>query len=340
MDKIRMVHRDSLSCEAIVRRLQGGDLLLVCQCGGKGEPAPENRVLVFHSDDNGESWSSPELIRQDDGRAVYATDIDVRGGEISVYITEHNGGYLDDVCYTLFSTDGGKSWQKRELPYFKDEFVFLRGAISARDGRRIIAYQRMSISEEENNALKAAGKTILDSGLPAIECGTLATDDGVNYRKSNGILIPNTFGGKRIWQWPEPTVTELSSGFAMLLRVNGSGILYRSDSKDGEHWSEPYPTDIPNPGNKPKLIGLEGGGVALVHTPNGTPGMKNRNPLEIWISDDDMKTWRYKKRVLDFPGWLSYPDGFAEGERIVFSFEVNRHDIYLADCDISDYYRK
>ncbi len=44
MDKIGMVHRDSLSCEAIVRKLPDGSLLLLSQCGGMGEPCPENRA--------------------------------------------------------------------------------------------------------------------------------------------------------------------------------------------------------------------------------------------------------------------------------------------------------
>lgn len=337
MDKIYMVHRDSLSCEPIVRKLPDGSLLLLSQCGGMTEPCPENRVLVFHSED-GEKWSKPSLIREDNGRAVYVTDVDVSGDTVTAYITEHNGGYLDDDCYALVSRDGGCAWQQQELPVFRDTFVFLRGTMRA-GGRTLIAYQHYPIAKEENDRLKREGKMVLESSLSAVLCGTLVSEDGVHFTKSNDVVIPNSFGGKRIWQWPEPTLARLSDGYAMLLRVNGAGVLYRSDSADGLAWSDPYPTDIPNPNNKPKLLNLEGGAVALINTPNRALGFRNRNPLEIWISDDDMRSWRYKKRVLDFPGWLSYPDGFADGRRIVFSFEVNRHDIYLADCDVSGFFR-
>lgn len=338
MDKIYMVHRDSLSCEAIVRKLSDGSLLLLSQCGGLSEPCRENRVLVFHSKD-GEKWSKPALIREENGRALYATDVDVKGDTITAYITEHNGGYLDTDCYALVSGDGGNAWVRRELPVFRNTFVFLRGTIHTKDGKTLIAYQHYPITKEENDLLIREGKNILESSLPSVLCGTLVSDDGIHFQKSNDIVITNLYGGRRIWQWPEPTVVELSDGFAMLLRVNGAGVLYRSDSADGVNWSEAYPTDIPNPGNKPKLIRMQGGAVALINTPNPNLGMSNRNPLEIWISDDDMRTWRYKKRVLDFPGWLSYPDGFADGDHIIFSFEVNRHDIYLADCDVSDFYK-
>lgn len=340
MDKISMVHRDSLSCEAIVRKLPDKSLILVSQCGGVTEPALENRVLVFHSRD-GEKWSSPELIREDNGRALYATDMDVdeESGRVRVYVTEHNGGYLDTDCYALVSDDGGHRWQREELPCFGRDFVFLRGTIRTPRGKWI-AYQRYAVEKEENDSLRRAGKTILDSMLPAVRCGTLFSSDEKRFEKGEDILIPNELNGKRIWQWPEPTLAVLSDGFAMLLRINGAGVLYRSDSKDGLHWSKPCPTDIPNPNNKPKLLNLNGGAVALINTPNPELGFRHRNPLEIWISDDDMRTWRYKKKVLDFPGWLSYPDGFADGDRIIFSFELNRHDIYLADCDISDFFGK
>ena len=337
MDKIFMVHRDSLSCEAIVRKLSDGSLILLSQCGGLTEPCRDNRVLVFHSDD-GERWSAPLPIQEDNGRALYTTDVWVEGDTITAYMTEHNGDYLDDVCFALVSRDRGYTWKRQELPVFRDSFVFLRGTIRTSDGRKLIAYQHYPIPKEENDRLVKEGKTVSDSAIPAVLCGTLVSENGTEFRKSNDIEVPCELGGKRIWQWPEPTVAELSRGFAMLLRVNGAGQLYRSDSEDGLTWSEMYPSGIPNPNNKPKLIRMEGGAIALIHTPNPALGMKNRNPLEIWISDDDMKTWRYKKRVLDFPGWLSYPDGFADGRRIVFSFEVNRHDIYFADCDVSDFF--
>ena len=97
-------------------------------------------------------------------------------------------------------------------------------------------------------------------------------------------------------------------------------------------------TDIPNPNNKPKLVDLKNGEIALLNTPGNGVGFKYRTPLEIWISDDGMKTWYYKKRITDFPGWLSYPDGFYERttDEILFTFELNRHDIYFVRADISD----
>lgn len=340
-DEIVMVHRDSLSCEAIVRRLKDGSLFLVCQCGGVKEPAIENRVLVFRSND-GKKWSEGEPIVPENGMANYATDVDVdENGVITVSMTEHSGGYLDTKGFSLISRDNGQSWVRQPLPVFGEKFCFLRNSFRAKNGVKYTAYQFYDIPKEENDNLSAAGKCVFDTSLQYVRCGLISTRDTINYRKSEDILVANEWEGKRIWQWPEPAPIQLSDGsFSMLLRINGAGWLYRCDSADGAVWSAPYATDIPNPNNKPKLLPLKDGSIALINTPNSATGMKYRNPLEIWISDDDMKTWKYKKRVLDFPGWLSYPDGFAEGDKIMFSFEVNRHDVYFASVDISDYFRE
>ncbi|MDG0810514.1 sialidase family protein [Cohnella rhizosphaerae] len=140
------------------------------------------------------------------------------------------------------------------------------------------------------------------------------------------------------WNWPEPTLAELSDGtLVMLLRVNESGCLWRSESRDGgAGWSAAERTDIPNPSNKPKLIAMPGGRIALIHTPNGKHGMLERNPLAVWISDDDMRTWGYKRIVSDFPGGFCYADGICEegGRHIRFTIEYSRFNILFVDHEV------
>ena len=140
----------------------------------------------------------------------------------------------------------------------------------------------------------------------------------------------------REWAWTEPTLIELSNGdVVMLMRVDGSGCLWRSDSENGgKTWSKAVPTDIPNPGNKPKLLALSGGRIGLIHTPNPIVGRLNvRYLLALWISHDDMRTWPEKHILTDFPGYYCYPDGFVEDNRIYFTIEINRHEILLFVCD-------
>lgn len=44
MNRLRLVHRNTLSCEPILRRMENGEMLCVSQCGDVTEPAPGNRV--------------------------------------------------------------------------------------------------------------------------------------------------------------------------------------------------------------------------------------------------------------------------------------------------------
>lgn len=80
---IKQIYTDSLSCEPLIERTANGELLCVCQCGGVSEPAPENRVYVFHSKDDGRTWSRKESIYPEDGQAVYCTELSVAGDEIT-----------------------------------------------------------------------------------------------------------------------------------------------------------------------------------------------------------------------------------------------------------------
>ena len=55
MNRIKLVHLDSLSCEAIFRIAPNGDYVIISQVGDVTEPAPQNRVHLFRSTDKGES---------------------------------------------------------------------------------------------------------------------------------------------------------------------------------------------------------------------------------------------------------------------------------------------
>lgn len=334
---IKLVQRDLLSCEAIVRRAPNGELLMVCQCGDVTEPAPGNRVYVWHSKDDGSSWSKRELLAPEDGRAVYQTEVSVTDGEIRAYLTFHDGRFNKYEHRVYVSYDSGYTWaDKCGLPL--DGFCFIRGML--REGnRQILPYQLYDVPKDVSEKLSLEKKYIWDAGLDFVRSGTLVSDDGGNtYRRSEReVLLPlKDVDGKLKFVWSEPSVIRLSDGrLAMLLRYDYTGKLYSSYScDDGVTWSEAKPTDIPNPSNKVKLLSTGDGGIALIHTPDPVHGMSHRTPLELWISYDDMKTWQVKKTLWDIDGWISYPDGFIEGDTGYFSVELNRHDVYFIKTKI------
>jgi predicted neuraminidase len=143
-------------------------------------------------------------------------------------------------------------------------------------------------------------------------------------------------------------VVELGNGrLVMLNRADGTGCLWRSESADrGRTWTDPVPTAIPNPGSKFRLFRLKDGRIVLVHNPNAAtshPNSKyyalcNRNPLALWISDDDLVTWSYQRILTDFPGHLAYPDGVVdETETYVhLVFDYNRHDVIYWGAELPE----
>lgn len=330
---IKLVQRDLLSCEAIVRRMPNGELLMVGQCGDVTEPAPKNRVYVWHSNDDGKTWSTRALIAPEDGRAVYQTEVSVIDDEVRVYLTFHSGRFCKNSHTVYVSRDNGYTWTDEGELLHLNGFYFIRGLVREGD-KHILPYQLYDIEEETSNRLSDENKYLWDAGLDYVRNGVLlSNDNGKTYvRSTQDALLPlKDEEGKLKFVWSEPTVIRLSDGrLAMLMRFDYTGKLCVSYSlDDGMTWSKPVHTDIPNPTNKVKLMPTGDGRIALIHTPNPKHGMANRTPLELWISDDDMKTWSEKITVWDLDGWISYPDGFIENGVLYLAVEFNRHDVYF-----------
>jgi predicted neuraminidase len=85
--------------------------------------------------------------------------------------------------------------------------------------------------------------------------------------------------------------------------------LLASESRDrGETWTEPYDTDVPNPGSGAEVVGLRSGRWALIY--NDTE--EGRHRLAVSISEDEGKTWRWTRHLENDPsptgaGSFSYP---------------------------------
>ena len=339
--RIEQITSRALSCEPLVERMPNGELLCVCQCGGTSEPAPENRVYFFHSSDEGKTWTKPEIIYPEDGQAVYCTELSRIGDEITAYLTVHSGMFLDWKCFMMKSFDSGYTWQNYGTPPFFPEYTFMRGMLTLKNGNVVLPYHTYPVTKEEHDRIlrEETRKCVTtNTKTPYCECGVLiSADGGKSWERYTAAKIPHTVR----WVWGEPTVAELSDGTLAMLMRNLDGYLLRCDSSDGgKTWGEYYVTDIPNPSNKPRLIMMDGGRIALLHTPNNSELKRGisgcmRSPYELWITEDDMKTWE-KTRLTDFPGSFSYSDGFYEDGHLRFVIEHNRHTVLYYDVTIGE----
>jgi predicted neuraminidase len=130
------------------------------------------------------------------------------------------------------------------------------------------------------------------------------TDDwGRTWTVSN----PLTGGGNI-----QPSIVKRKDGsLYTLMRDNGPAPkrLHQSESRDGgATWSKVTDSDLPNPGSGAEITGLRNGNWLLIS--NDTE--RGRHSLAVQISDDEGKTWRWKRHLeLDTdtaePGQFHYP---------------------------------
>ena len=320
-DRRAVVYRGSppnhCCVDQMLRILPGGEWVVMFMTGGAGEPELANHIVLSRSEDEGRTWSAPEVVLRYDDRACLPSELIVDAERLLAFVYTHDGGFGDWRCRTIESVDAGRTWSAPAPlePYPRNTFV--RNLCEASWGEWVLPVQTYRPPEGvvERRALLRHGYN-----------GALITaDGGESWERSE--LVGPTAG------WAENNIVELSDEtLAMLIRADGTGRLLRSDSSDrGRTWSDPVATEIPNPGSKFRLHRLSDGRICLVHNPSPVtrdPSLR-RNPLALWVSDDDMETWGHRRVLTDFPGMLAYPDGVVdEAERYVhFAFDYNRHDV-------------
>lgn len=103
----------------------------------------------------------------------------------------------------------------------------------------------------------------------------------------------------------QPTLVQRKDGslFA-LLRPNAPSLLPETISTDrGRTWSKPKFSTLPNPYAAVDMVRLRDGRVVLAFN----NAVQKRTPLTLALSEDEGRTWRYKRDLIDGPGEFSYP---------------------------------
>ena len=82
--------------EPVLRRMADGSLISTALSGGPGEPHEDNFVSSVRSEDEGKTWSKPEILFRHGERAVWVTEI-----------------FTEGVCPMMFV----HTWQLRHIRY-------------------------------------------------------------------------------------------------------------------------------------------------------------------------------------------------------------------------------
>jgi len=324
---------DSLVCDTMIRKLSDGSWVMVMLGGGHTEPLPQNRIVITRSTDEGKTWSKFRPIdlgvkRKNPNTALVATELMVRGKQCTMFVATHDGNFANWKTWMTHSEDGCQTWTTLEPVSGRlHDRSFIRNHIVTRDGRILLPFQHYVAVRAPEKISK--GRTVCFPIVPRNGV-MMSDDDGKTWTEHGNIRLSKD--DHDLHAWAENNIVELADGrIAMIIRADKlGGVLYYAESTDGGRtWPEfARKTDIPNPGSKATIYSLGGDIVALLHNPNP----KHRSPLSLWISYDGLKTWPYRRVLVDqscdgSTGWINYPDGFvdAEGEFLHFAFDDNRH---------------
>jgi len=283
-------------------------------------------VVLCRSIDQGVTWGEPKVVLEYADRGATLSEVMVLGDRLVVMAQTHDGYFGQWRVWTLESYDGGRTWSEPAPFAACPRRAFVRNLYVASWGTWYLPMQEYPVVQDADSS------PLRDGSHKLCENWVLRSEDaGVSWEASQRV---GPLAG-----WAENNLVELTDGrLVMLVRGDGTGCLWRSDSADrGATWSPLARTEIPNPGSKFRLFCLSDGRIALLHNPNpatrhanSKPAAQcNRNPLSLWISDDDMRTWGYQRDLVRFPGMLAYPDGVLDEESgyIHFAFDYNRHDV-------------
>jgi predicted neuraminidase len=360
-----------LACAAQIFEAPNGNLLCWWLSGSDKEPASDNCILLVRSlagqaSDRGKTWSEP---------MVWIPAGEEAGAVGSVHVTPDRrmiafgANWPPDKLYTVWhffrmeSADSGRTWtRKGEVTLREENNVNVGSPIRLRSGELLMGASffekrarplTASVAQlcEAKSEAEALALPPQEEGIRPGKYGThlhgcsvfITADEDLRNLKEYGHIANRPLG------LLEPACVQLADGrIVMLMRAEWSGFLWRAESADnGRTWSQAWETDIPNPSSAISLVRLPDGRIALVHNAVGTRCLGGiRNPLSIWISDDELASWRIKKDVIATSnnprpsGWnsgldhLAYPSAIVLDGKLVFVYDRNRRQVMFVEVEI------
>lgn len=260
--------------------------LLCCWFAGSFEGSPDVSIVCASLKYGDTKWSEPVQVSSDPERSEQTPSL-FFGPDNAVWCMytaqKARTEGKDNMQYTSHvrcqkSTDGGKTWSKYET-MFAREGTFCRQPIQVlKNGRWIFS-----------NWLCTDSPDGLSGDPTAFQ---ISDDKGKTWRQ---VDMPQSSG--RV----HANVVELEdSHLVAFMRSREADFIYRSESLDnGDTWSAPVPTPLPNNNSSISAIKLKRGRIAIAYNPTCTPNPQKgkaawpglRCPVAIALSEDGGKTF-------------------------------------------------
>lgn len=293
-------------CPTILRTPRGR-LFAGWYSGGVAEPDPNNYCLLVRSDDDGWTWSKPELVvPSDKGKDYLNIDIQL---------------WLDPL---------NRMW----LFYTQRRF----GGLSNKDPGHLVLWAAIC-DDPDADKLQWHEPRIVSHGFLRTQPTVLSNGDWVmcdydwtspNYRYSRSGDQGKTWirceaGRKLTPDFDEGMILERKDKTLLMLLRDRKPLLVQCTSSDlkGSSWKGGEFTSVLGGGSRIFLRRLQSGRVLLIHN-----NAVKRTNLCAELSEDDGATWRYSLQLdnADNPnGFISYPDAVqAPDGRIFILYDCGR----------------
>ena len=306
-------------------------LFCMWQCSQTDEDAPETSVVMSKSTDEGHTWSHPVVI-------AAASD--------SCYCT--SGGWISttDTLIAFINT-----WPKRLQPIggFTQYIISTNGnnwsepkPVRMNDG------QVMNGVIEQDSYAIACGRIIGAVHFqPGLHIAPVYTDSPTGFNGWKRAYFTGHDRGKQSREIEPSLYQRRDSTLVMIFRDQASSFCkMASMSKDnGETWTEPMVTNIPDARVKQSAGNLPDGTVYLTGNPTGA---KRRWPLVVLFSKDgicfdkaillrkggnDLQTQRYpgKAKTLGY----NYPKSMVHNRKLYVAYATNKEDVEYTVVDLN-----
>ena len=279
--------------------LENGDILCAW-FAGSFEGSADVSIVCARLEKDATKWDEPVKVSCDPHRseqnpslflgpdkavwAVYTAQLDRMPGKDNMQFTS--------VIRCQKSVDGGKTWGEYEV-LFDREGSFCRQPIQVLENGRWIFGNWLCTDSESGLA-----------GDPTVF--QISDDQGKTWKM---VEMPESHG------YVHANVVELEKGkLVAFMRSRAADFIYRSESSDnGDTWTKPVPTVLPNNNSSISALKLESGRIAIAYNPTCTPDPKPgvaawpglRCPVAVALSEDGGITWpviRYMERGEGFMG--------------------------------------
>lgn len=286
-----------------IERAANGRLWCSFFSGGDDEPEVANYIMLTTSDDDGRSWSEPEIFINPDGgwRAYDPALWHAPDGKLWLFYNESNlqeQTFLLRAMVTENSDDAAPIWSEPVTIDVDAPFAFRLNkptVLSSGEWLLPVTWSRTAPDDWFAGAGQLQGVAI-------------SADQGLSWKLHGAVEAPN-------WAL-ENMIIERTDGALWMPMRSGSGVLWESVSTDkGLTWSEGAPTGIVNPGTRFFMRRLASGRILFINSPHPT----KRDRLCAYLSDRDDGAGFDKEFELDSREKVSYPDAVQVPDGLIYA---------------------